>query len=162
MGDGVGADLMGDGDLALGDQRTGDRRTEQILSFVKRIGAHHGEHIVGDEFLAQVVDEDMLRLDPEQLGGAPRRLQLLALAQVGGEGDDFASVGLPQPFQDDAGVEAAGESEHDTADGVAHGRFEPSRGTGRAGLATAIAAIQARYRIGRLPLVASGRVGGSR
>ena len=37
----------------------------------------------------------------------------LALADVGGEGHDFAAVGVLQPFQDDGGVEAAGVGEHD-------------------------------------------------
>ena len=43
---------------------------------------------------------------------APRRLQLLALAEVGGEGDHLAAVGLLQPLQDDRGVEAARIGEH--------------------------------------------------
>jgi hypothetical protein len=32
-------------------------------------------------------------LDAEQLGLLARRLQLLALAEIGGEGDDLAAVG---------------------------------------------------------------------
>ena len=56
----------------------------------------------------------------------------LALAQIGGEGDDLASIGLPQPFQDDAGVEAAGKGEHDAANGLAHrSRSLQSKGTRR-------------------------------
>ena len=46
----------------------------------------------------------------------PRRLELAALAEIGGEGDDLgAEFGL-QPFQDDGGVEAAGIGEHDLLD----------------------------------------------
>ena len=118
MGDGVGADLARDFDQALGDQRPRDRSAEQILPLVERVGAEHREDVVAHEFLAHVLDEDVLRLDAEQLGLAPRRLQLLALAEVGGEGDDLAAVGRLQPFQDDGGVEAAGIGEDDAFDWV--------------------------------------------
>ncbi len=87
--DRVGADRARDLDLALGDQRPGDRGAEQILALVERVGAEHREDIVADELLPEVVDEDVLRLDAEQLGLGPRRLDLLALAEIGGEGDDL-------------------------------------------------------------------------
>ena len=111
MGDRVGADLLGDLDLPLGDQRAGDAGAEQVLPLVQRIGAEHREDEVADERLAQIVDEDFL--DAEHLGLAARRLELLALAEIGGEGDDLAAVGGLQPAQDHAGVEAAGIGEHD-------------------------------------------------
>jgi hypothetical protein len=44
----------------------------------------------------------------------------LALADVGGEGDHLALIGVLQPFEDDRGVEAARIGEHDFLD-VAHG-----------------------------------------
>src|SRR5690606_29998696 len=47
------------------------------------------------------------------LGLAPRRLQLLTLAEIGGEGNDLAAIGFLQPFQDDGGVEAAGIGQND-------------------------------------------------
>ena len=43
----------------------------------------------------------------EQLRLLARRLELLALAEVGGEGHDFRAVGRLQPLEDDGGVEAA-------------------------------------------------------
>ena len=92
VGDGVGAHLLGDLDQALGDQRPRDRGAEQILALVEGVGAEHREHIVAHEFLAQVLDEDVLRLDAEQFRLFPRRLQLLALAEVGGEGDDLGAI----------------------------------------------------------------------
>ena len=113
MGDGVGADLLGDLDLLLGDQRARDRGAEQILPFVHRVGPEHREHVVAHEFLAQVLDEDVVRLDAEQQRLLPRRLELLTLAEIGGEGDDLAAVGLLQPFQNDRRVEAARIGEHD-------------------------------------------------
>ena len=73
--DRVGADLPRDLDLALGDQRPGDRGAEQILPFVERVGAEHREDEVADELLAQILDEDVLRLHAEHLGlgAAPAR-----------------------------------------------------------------------------------------
>jgi hypothetical protein len=159
VGDGVGADLMRDFDLPLGDQRPGDRRAEQVKPLVERVGAHHREDVVGDELVLEVVDEDMLWPDPHQLGLGPSRLQLLALAEIGGEGDDLAIVGLPQPFEDDAGVEAAGKGKHDAANGFAH-RSPFTPGKRRRRLATTETAIQARYRftvLARSSLLTSGR-----
>ena len=40
-----------------------------------------------------------------------RGFQFLTLAEVGGEGDHFALVGVLQPFQDDRGVQSAGIGE---------------------------------------------------
>jgi GAF domain-containing protein len=53
------------------------------------------------------------RLDAQHLGLLARRLQFLALAEIGGEGHDLAAVLRLEPFQDDRGVEAAGIGEHD-------------------------------------------------
>jgi hypothetical protein len=62
-------------------------------ALIDRVGAEHREDEVAHEFLAQVLDEDVLGLDAHQLGLLARRLELLALAEVGGEGDDLAAVG---------------------------------------------------------------------
>ncbi len=117
----IGAGLLGDLDLALGDQRPGDRGAEQILALIECIGAEHREDEVAAELLAHILDEDLL--DPGHLGLLARRLQLLALAEIGGEGHHLAAVGLLQPFQDDAGVEPAGIGEHDLLDVLGHGFF---------------------------------------
>src|SRR5690606_29220442 len=63
-----------------------------------------------DELLAQILDEDLL--DAEHLGLLAGGLQLLALAEIGGEGHHLAAVGLLQPLQDHRGVEPAGIGEH--------------------------------------------------
>ncbi len=52
-------------------------------------------------------------LMPRSSGLRARRLQLLALAEIGGEGHHLAAVGGLQPLQDDRGVEPAGIGEHD-------------------------------------------------
>ena len=117
VADRVGADRPGDLDLALGDQRPGDRGAEQILALVDRVRPEHREDVVADELLAQILDEDVLRPDAEQLRLAPRRLDLLALAEVGGEGDDLGAIFGLKPFEDDRGVEPARISEHDLLGG---------------------------------------------
>jgi hypothetical protein len=68
VADRVGADLAGDLDLLLGDQRPGDRGAEQILALIDRVGAEHREDVVAHEFLAHVLDEDVLRLDAGSQG----------------------------------------------------------------------------------------------
>ena len=110
---GIGADFLGDLDLLLGDQRPRNRGAEQILAFIERIGAKHRKHIVAHEFFAQILDEDVLGLDAEHQRLLPRRLELLALAEIGGKGHHLAAVGGLQPFEDDRGIEPARIGEHD-------------------------------------------------
>ena len=115
MGDGVGAGLAGDLDLALGDQRPGDRGAQQIDAFIERVGAEHREDEVADEFLAQIVDEDFC-LMPIISAFCARRLQLLALAEVGGEGHHLAADSFLQPAENDGGVQPAGIGQDDFLD----------------------------------------------
>ncbi len=110
MGYRVGARLFGDLDLALGDQRPGDRRAQQVLAFVNGVGAEHREHEVAHEFLAQIVDVDFL--DAHLLGLGAGRLQLLALTDVGGEGHHLAVIVFLQPLQDHRGIQATGIGQH--------------------------------------------------
>jgi hypothetical protein len=113
MGDGVGADFLRDLDLFFGDQRPRDRSAEQILALVERVGPEHRKHVVADEFLAQILDKDVLRLDAERERLGARRRKLFALAEIGREGDNLAAIGRLQPFQNDRGVEPAGIGQHD-------------------------------------------------
>ena len=146
--DGVGAGQPRDLDLALGDQRPGDRGAEQVLALIDGVGPEHGEDEVADELLAHVLDENVLRLHPggERLGAGG--FDLLALAQVGGEGHHFGAVFGLQPLQDDGGVEAAGIGEHDLLDGlVGHesgGVLEAGGGSGRAPLRANCSQVQER------------------
>src|SRR5258705_10122556 len=112
MGHSVGTELLGELDLLLRDQRTRDRRAEQILPLIHRVGAKHRKHVIADEFLAYILDEDILRLDAEQQRFLARRLKLLALAEIGGESHALAAPGGLPPPQDDPGVEAPPISEH--------------------------------------------------
>ncbi len=120
MRHGIGAGQLGDLDLALGDQRPGDRGAEQIDALIERVRPEHGEDEIAHELLAQILDEDLL--DAEQLGLLAGGRKLLALAEIGGEGHDLAPIGLLQPFQDDRGIEPAGISEHHLLDIGRHGK----------------------------------------
>ena len=132
VGDGVRARPAGDLDLSLGDQGTGDRRTQQIKAFVERVGAEHGEDEIADEFLAQVLDVDLL--DPEHFGLGPSFFEFIPLADVGREGHDLAVVGLLKPFEDHRGIEPARVGEHNLLHVSRHG-FLPRRPPGRLSLA---------------------------
>ncbi len=128
VGDGVGAGVAGDLDQSFGDQRTGDRRAEEVLALVDGVGPEHREHEVADELLANVVDEDGLLGDPHLECLLASRLEFFALAEVGGVGDDLAAVGVLEPLQDHRGVEAAGIGQHHFRDGaeLVGGRGEAS------------------------------------
>ena len=52
MGNGISADLFGDFDLFLGDERTGDGGAEEIDALIDSVGAEHREDVIADEFLA--------------------------------------------------------------------------------------------------------------
>ena len=107
MRDRVGADFLGDLDLLLGNQRPCDRGAKQILPLIHGVGAKHRKHVIADKLLAQILDEDVFRLDAEQQRLLTRGFELLALAEIGREGHDFAAISGLQPLQDDRGVETA-------------------------------------------------------
>ena len=121
VADGVGADLFRDFDLLFGDERAGDRRAEQVDAFINSVGAEHRENVVADEFLAQVLDENVLGLDAEHQSFVARRLKFLALAEIGGERHDFGVIGFLQPFQNDRRIEAARIGEDDFLHGFGCG-----------------------------------------
>ena len=124
MGDCVGAGFMGDFHQPSGDQRTRDRGAEQVFAFIQRIGAEHWIDVLGNEFLAQILDEDFP--DAHGFGLGAGRLDFLALTDVGGEGHDFAIVGLLQPLRDNRGVETARIGQHHLSD-LGHARSPPAK-----------------------------------
>ena len=115
MTDGVTPRLVDNLDQAFGNQRTGDGGAQQIFALVDRVGAEHREDKIACEFFRQVVDIDFL--DAHRLRLGPGGLDLLALPDIGGEGDDFAIVGFAEPLQDDGGIQATGVGESDFLDG---------------------------------------------
>ena len=123
VGHRVGAGLAGDLDLPPGDERAGDRRPEEIDALVERVGAEHREDVIARERLAQILDVDLPRAERFRPGARGR--QFLALADVGGEGDDLAAVALLQPAQDDRRVEPAGVGEYHLFRHLTHGLSLP-------------------------------------
>jgi hypothetical protein len=104
VGDGVGAGFLGDLHQPLGDQRPRDGGAEEVLAFVDGVGSEHGKYEVPRELLFQVLDVDLH--GSHGFGLAPRRLELLTLSQIGGEGDHLAAVLVLKPLQDNGCVQA--------------------------------------------------------
>ncbi len=113
VADRVGPHLARDLDLLLGDQRAGDRGSEQIEPLILRVGPEHREHVIAHKFLAQILDEDVFGLYAQQFGLRARGTQFLALAQVRGESDDLRAIGCLQPLQNDRSVESSRIGEDD-------------------------------------------------
>ena len=116
----VGADLLRDLDLALGDQRPRDRGAEEIRPLVERVRPEHGEDVVAYELLAQILDENVFRLDAQQQRLVARGRELLALAEIGGEGHHLAAIRGLQPLENDGGIEPAGIGQHHLVHRFAH------------------------------------------
>ena len=111
MRDGIG--LLGAGDLhhALGDQRTRDAGAEEILAFIDRSGLDDRVDEVAGELFLQVVDVDLRCACGLRLLG--QSTQLIVLADIGAERDDFGLIRVLDPGQQDGGVETTGVSEND-------------------------------------------------
>ena len=107
MSDRVCTGFTGDFDQSFCDQRTGDTGAQQIFTFINRIGPEHREHEIANEFLTQVVDENVFRFDTEFKGFLTGRVEFFALSEIGCEGDHFTLVCVLQPFQDDRGIQTA-------------------------------------------------------
>ena len=96
-----------DVDQAFCDQRARNRGAEQVLALIDGVGAEHRVDEVAHELFAQIIDVDVLWLDAEFDGLGACGVQLFALAQIGGEGHNFAVVVILQPFQNNGGVQSA-------------------------------------------------------
>ena len=92
MGNGVCADFPGNFDQALGNQRAGDGRAEQVFSLIQCIGTQHREYILACKLVFQVLHMDFTY--PQGLRLGPCRLDFLSLADIRSEGHNVALVGL--------------------------------------------------------------------
>ena len=117
MGHGIGAGLVGDGDLAHGDERPGDRRAEEVDALVEGIGPEHRPHEVRGKLLAQILDEDLVGAHHGRLGACG--LEILALSEIRRERHHLALPGVLEPAQDDRRVESSRVGEDDFPD-IAH------------------------------------------
>ena len=112
VADGVGAGLVRDQHLVLGDQRPRDGGAEQVVRLVDRVRPQHREAVVLGELLAQVLDDDLV--GAALVGLLLDALELVALAELGGERDELhAGVAVLEPREDDGGIQPAGVGEHD-------------------------------------------------
>ncbi len=109
--EGVGADLDGDLDLALGEQWTRHRGAEQILAPVDRADLERRPDVLLDELLAQVLAEERGR--PRREGLLLEAFEAALLADVSGHADDLGPVALLEPRHDHRGVEPARITEDD-------------------------------------------------
>jgi hypothetical protein len=85
---GIGVFCASDLDHALCDQRAGNRGAEEILPFIDRARLDHREDEIACEFFSQIVDVAFARAGAERL--CIEAVELLLLAHIGAEGDDFA------------------------------------------------------------------------
>src|SRR5439155_18596622 len=81
-------------------------------ALVECVRAEHRKHVVAHELFAQILDEDVVRLDAQEQRLLARGPQLLDLPEIGRERDHLAAIGDLQPLQNDRGVEPAGIGEH--------------------------------------------------
>mmetsp|Transcript_21646 Transcript_21646/g.36169 ORF Transcript_21646/g.36169 Transcript_21646/m.36169 type:complete len:344 (-) Transcript_21646:133-1164(-) len=126
VADGIGADLLRDLYLPLSDQGACDGCAEEVRALVQRVHPEHRENVVAHELLTQVVDVNLL--DAELLSLEAGRLQFLSLAEIGGEGDDLAAVGVLQPSQNHRGVQTTRVCQHHLLRGVVREGIHVLRG----------------------------------
>src|SRR3989338_5023288 len=100
--------------LRLGNQGSGNRCAEQILSFIYRPCTKHWEYKIPDKFFFQVLYINLTR--PCLYGLFLKRRQFLALPQVSGKRNNFASIILNKPFDYNRGVKPAGVGEDNLPD----------------------------------------------
>ena len=114
VGDRVAARLAGLLDRELGDQRPPEGGEERVAVAVDGIGLDRRRQELAGEALAGVDD---MALDGAQFArlGFDHPVVLARLAEVDREADDLGLVGVLDPLQHHAGVEAAGVEQQDAA-----------------------------------------------
>ena len=111
MGHGIGAFLAGDVHKGLGDERAGNGGSQQVAVFVAGRATHHGKHKVLGHFFAQIKHIGLGSAGFERLFFHARKV--FGLAEVGGNGNDLALVGLDEPFEDNRSIKPARIGEND-------------------------------------------------
>ena len=106
MGNRVRTGFVGNLNQTTGDERACDGSPQQVLPFVDGVGAEHREHVVTNEFLAQVLNVDFLHA--QRFRFLTRWLHFLALANIGGERHHLTLIGILQPANDYRGIQATG------------------------------------------------------
>ena len=96
MAHGISTCLRRNFDLPFGNQRPRYGCAQQINTLIQRVGAEHGEDIIADEFLTQVLNINFL--NAQHFGLLPCWFELFALPQIGSKGHHFALIDILQPF----------------------------------------------------------------
>ena len=110
MSYGVGTFLAGDVHQSLGNEGPGNGSAEQVAAFVDGCATHHGKDKIFGHLFAQV--------NHIGFGSAGFKClffhagEIFRLAQIGGDGNDLAFVGLNKPFQDNRCIKPAGVGEN--------------------------------------------------
>ena len=111
MGHRIGAHLPGHLHQPACDQGAGQGSGERIAALVERIGPDGGEGELTDERIDQIVHQGAAGAGGEGLEADG--LELVALAEIGGEGDHLLHPPFPhQVGNADAGVDTAGIGEN--------------------------------------------------
>lgn len=105
VGDGVRSFTDGQVHHVLGNAGARDGGAQQVAAFVKGVGLHHGEDVVGGEVFLEVADEALGGSRSQGLGF--QAVQFFRLAYVCAVGDDFGIVFFLEPLQKNRGVKAA-------------------------------------------------------
>ncbi len=115
MGDRVAAAGPGVLDGELGDQRPAEGGEQRVAVAVDRVGADRRGEVLAGEFLAGVDDVALQRAELAGLA-FDHPVVLAGLAQVDGQADDLGAVGVLNPLEHDARVQAAGVEQQDAVD----------------------------------------------
>ena len=115
VSDGVSALFLGDLDELLRDDRTCERRAEQVLVLVDSTGLERRPDVFLEELFLEVLDVDLGSTGFQGL--VVYGVELVTLSDIGADSDDFAAiVMLLEPRDDDGGIETARVCEYDFLD----------------------------------------------
>ena len=103
---GIRTFLLRDHHLVFGDERTGHRGAQQVLTLVDRAGLQKRKEIIAGKFVAQVFDDQLAGAAGFSFRIQPR--QFFLLADVRAETNDFAVVVLTQPRHDHGRIQSSG------------------------------------------------------
>src|SRR5579872_655239 len=101
-----GAEFERDFYLMLGDDRTRQRRAQQILVLIDRAGLHRGENVFVQEFLAQVFHYDIARAGLVGLFGDS--IDVITLTDVGDKSHNVVAIVFVQPRNNDRSIKTTG------------------------------------------------------
>ena len=94
----------------LGDDRPRHRGPQQIFAFIYSSGFQRRPDVFGNEFFTQIFDINFAGAGFERF--VLDEFKIIALPHVGAHSDDFITIVLNQPGNDDRRVQATGVCQH--------------------------------------------------